>query len=191
MSKRSVQGLNVSQILPESYANGPGCRTVIWVQGCSLACPGCFNPQTHSLLGGTFLSVGELMTEVAASSSRIEGLTLTGGEPLQQQVPLLELLKRMKNETRLSVVVLTGHSWDEARTLTKASRLLEYVDVLIAGRYVRAKHTASGLIGSSNKTIHFLTDRYNASDFTDIPDAELFIGPAGEMTVTGIDPPKL
>jgi len=191
MSQRNTQVLNVSQILSESYANGPGCRTVIWVQGCSLACPGCFNPQTHSLLRGAFLTVADLMTEIAASSSRVEGLTFTGGEPLQQQEPLLELLKRVKNETRLSVVVFTGYSWNETRELTRANDLLQYVDVLIAGRYIRARHIATGLIGSSNKTIHFLTDRYNVSDFIDVPHAEVFIGSTGEIMVTGIDPPRL
>lgn len=187
----NTQFLNVSEILPESYANGPGCRTVIWVQGCSLACPGCFNPQTHSSVGGASLSVAELMREIAASSGRVEGITLTGGEPLQQQAPLFELLRRIKNETRLSVVVFTGYSWDETRELTKASNLLQYVDVLIAGRYIRTRHIATGLIGSSNKTIHFLTDRYNVSDFIDVPHAEVFIGSTGEIMVTGIDPPRL
>jgi len=40
--------LNIHSILNESRANGPGKRFVIWVQGCDIACDGCFNPETHS-----------------------------------------------------------------------------------------------------------------------------------------------
>ena len=39
--------LRLHAFLPRSRANGPGWRSVVWVQGCSLGCPGCFNPQTH------------------------------------------------------------------------------------------------------------------------------------------------
>ncbi|MCU0780030.1 MAG: radical SAM protein [Akkermansiaceae bacterium] len=43
--------LRLHAFLPRSRANGPGWRSVVWVQGCSLGCPGCFNPQTHDWEG--------------------------------------------------------------------------------------------------------------------------------------------
>jgi len=43
----SKMTLRLHAFLPRSRANGPGWRSVVWVQGCSLGCPGCFNPQTH------------------------------------------------------------------------------------------------------------------------------------------------
>ena len=36
-----------------SRANGPGRRFVVWFQGCTLGCAGCFNPATHAAAGPT------------------------------------------------------------------------------------------------------------------------------------------
>jgi len=44
--------LNLYHYEPLSLVNGPGKRAVVWVQGCTLGCPGCFNPQTHSVAAG-------------------------------------------------------------------------------------------------------------------------------------------
>ena len=38
----------IHAIEPRSRANGPGARFVVWLQGCTLGCPGCFNPATHA-----------------------------------------------------------------------------------------------------------------------------------------------
>src|SRR3972149_712339 len=40
--------LRLHALLPRSRANGPGMRAVIWFQGCTRGCPGCFNPETHA-----------------------------------------------------------------------------------------------------------------------------------------------
>ena len=37
--------------VPASRANGPGLRAVIYFQGCSLQCAGCWNPDTHKFRG--------------------------------------------------------------------------------------------------------------------------------------------
>jgi pyruvate-formate lyase-activating enzyme len=47
--------LRLHQFLPSSHTNGPGLRAVLWVQGCSLGCPRCFNPATHSARARSFL----------------------------------------------------------------------------------------------------------------------------------------
>ena len=56
--------LRLHAFLPRSRANGPGVRAVIWVQGCSLGCPGCFNPQTHAFSGGEVVTVEELFERI-------------------------------------------------------------------------------------------------------------------------------
>ncbi len=67
-------------------------------------------------------------------------------------------------------------------------RLLAYLDVLLAGRYRQEERLGRGLQGSANKTVHFLTSRYSSADLADIPEAELIIDPAGNLTLSGIDP---
>lgn len=180
--------LRIHHFLPTSRANGPGLRSVLWLQGCRLGCPGCFNPETHSFQGGELAGVSELLEQIAAGVDQVEGLTISGGEPLHQASALRFLLAGVKEKTRLSVILFSGFSWDEIQAQPKAIRLLPYLDVLIAGRYVAAQRQASGLIGSANKSVHFLTPRYTAGDLKDIPQGEVLIGPAGDVVLSGIDP---
>ena len=177
--------------LPRSRANGPGTRAVIWAQGCSLGCPGCFNPQTHAPSGGEKVAVGELFQRVARLGPAIEGLTLSGGEPFQQPEALAELLARIRGETNLSVLVFTGYTCEEVSALPQAGRLLAGVDVLIAGRYVAATRVARGLRGSANKTIHLLSPRYSLADLEAVPEAEVFVGPDGVISTSGMGPLRL
>jgi anaerobic ribonucleoside-triphosphate reductase activating protein len=180
--------LRVNGFLPHSRANGPGLRAVLWVQGCSLACPGCFNPETHSFAGGRLVSPDDLFRKIVTLEGGIEGITVSGGEPFQQRRPLLDLLCRVRRETALSVLVFTGFTWDEVRTMPEAEALLACIDVLIAGRYDASRHLARALRGSANKTVHFLTQRYTPGDLETVPPAEVFIAPGGEVRITGIDP---
>lgn len=181
--------LRIHQFLPQSRVNGPGLRAVLWVQGCSLGCAGCFNPQTHAFEGGKLVSIDSLMTQLVALQDSIEGLTISGGEPLQQRLPLLKLLRRVRQETHLTTLLLSGFTWAEIQQMPEAAELLACLDVLIAGRYEAGQHLARDLRGSANKTAHFLTPRYNLSDLQAVPVAEVIITAAGEVLVSGIDPP--
>ncbi len=175
--------LKLHHFLKGSRANGPGLRAVLWVQGCSLGCPGCFNPETHALEGGQEWEVDSLFDEICALDE-IEGLTISGGEPLQQRAPLLELLGRVRRETGLSVLIFTGFAFEELR----CPELLELADVLLCGRFHEKERLASGLIGSANKAVHFLTTRYSMQDLDEVPVGEVVIGPEGVVVYTGIDP---
>ncbi len=188
MSASAGEWLRIHAFVPESYANGPGRRAVVWVQGCSLGCPGCFNPATHSLTYGRVVLVDELFSDIAALTERVEGLTLSGGEPLQQRRGVLALLRRIRCETSLSVVVLTGYSWEEFLSFPESDELSKLVDVVIAGRYESSRNLASSLRGSANKTVHRITNRYQSSDLQDGPAAEVIISETGDLISTGIKP---
>jgi anaerobic ribonucleoside-triphosphate reductase activating protein len=180
--------------MPRSRANGPGVRAVAWLQGCSLGCPGCFNPQTHPFEGGEQVSVSNLferIQELACGKEHrdcIEGVSLSGGEPLQQARPLAALLKCIRQETALSTLVFSGYRLNEIERDPEMAACLPYIDVLIAGRYCPAQRLASGLLGSSNQVIHLLTPRYQLADLQIVPDAEVQITPDGQVLFTGIDP---
>ncbi|WP_299024758.1 4Fe-4S single cluster domain-containing protein [uncultured Thermanaerothrix sp.] len=180
--------LRVHHIEPLSRANGPGMRTVIWFQGCSLGCPGCFNPQTHPFEGGRLWTAERLFRKVKRYSTLSEGLTLSGGEPLQQGEALVSFLARVRRQTSWSVIMLTGYAWEEIGALPWGSAVLGYVDVVIAGRYQARQRLARGLVGSANKTLHFLTSRYTLADLMQVPEAEVIITPEGQVRVTGVDP---
>jgi anaerobic ribonucleoside-triphosphate reductase activating protein len=184
----SGPSLRLHRFLPRSRANGPGLRAVLWVQGCALGCPGCYNPATHPTGDGEAVPVADLFARLAALGDGIEGVTVSGGEPLQQRPALLELLRHVRRATALSVLIFTGFTWDEVGRFPEAGELLACVDVLIAGRYDAARRVARGLLGSANKTVHFLTARYTAADLEAVPPAEVVIGDAGEVMLSGIDP---
>jgi anaerobic ribonucleoside-triphosphate reductase activating protein len=132
---RRSRRLRLHAFIPHSRANGPGCRAVVWVQGCTLGCPGCFNPETHDFHGGQWVGVDELFERIRALQGTIEGITVSGGEPFQQRPALLALLQRVRAETDLSVLVFTGYTWDEIQRFRETAALLSCIDVLIAGRY--------------------------------------------------------
>ncbi len=183
----SDQVLRVHAFLEASYANGPGRRAVLWLQGCTLACPGCFNPLTHTNKGGEIISTEDLFNRIVGIPN-IEGLTVSGGEPLQQLYPLLSLLERLRRETALSTILFTGYDQEEILRMPLAKRLTACIDVLIAGRYEASRRLAQGLLGSANKRIYFFTDRYHQQDFLSVPPAEIILSPDGKMILSGIDP---
>jgi anaerobic ribonucleoside-triphosphate reductase activating protein len=106
--------IRLHHIEPASIANGPGLRAVIWVQGCAFDCPGCFNPETHAMRGGEVWSVEKLLEHILEiyhrpNSPRLEGLTISGGEPLYQHRALARLLEQVRKKTDLSILVFTGY----------------------------------------------------------------------------------
>ncbi|WP_165975602.1 4Fe-4S single cluster domain-containing protein [Actinomadura rubrisoli] len=159
---------------PFSEAHGPGTRAVLWLQGCTLGCPGCSVPETHPRRGHR-VGVDEMFAQFAVLDGWIEGVTITGGEPLQQRRPVLRLLARLRAETSLPVILSTGYTWDEVVRMPGAAALLDRVDALLAGRYERGLRLDRGLRGSSNRTVHLFTDRYTPEDLGAARDAE----PAG------------
>lgn len=181
--------LNVARVLPRSAANGPGDRFVIWVQGCPLACAGCWNPDTWAFQRRDLRDVESLATEILETEA-IEGVTFTGGEPFAQARALTELAHLVR-PAGLSVFVFTGYELDELATPPHRG-LLNASDVLVTGRYHQEERDL-GLRwrGSRNQQVHFLTARHRLEDMVDVPDAEVHVGPDGTIVATGFPPAEL
>jgi anaerobic ribonucleoside-triphosphate reductase activating protein len=175
---------------PRSRANGPGARFVVWFQGCTLGCPGCFNPTTHDPAGGRRIALDDLVGELTRARPGIEGLSLSGGEPLQQPGAARALLDAARG-LGLSTLAFSGYTVDEIRGLPGGPDVLARLDVLIDGRYVARDRLATGLRGSANQRIQLLTARYTLADVEATPVAEIRIGPSGDVVLTGVDPLRL
>jgi anaerobic ribonucleoside-triphosphate reductase activating protein len=197
----------VHAVLPRSRANGPGLRYVIWTQGCTLACPGCFNPETHPLSQPNAPLVpaapqptaealaGAVLAEAARAArdgSPLDGVTLTGGEPLEQPEALAAFTSRLREPggtgeqgAALGIVVLTGFTRQEIERDPARARAVAHADMVIAGRYNRRLRLAAGLRGSSNKEYWQRGARYRSADFSGVPEVEIVIDPGGALTVTG------
>jgi anaerobic ribonucleoside-triphosphate reductase activating protein len=160
----------------------------VWLQGCTLGCPGCFNPATHDAAGGREVLVEDLAREMAASGS--EGLSLSGGEPLQQAAGAVALLDAAR-ALGMSTLAFSGYTIDEIRALPHGNDVLARLDVLIDGRYVSTERLATGLRGSANQRIQVLTERYKLADVEATPVAEIRISTSGELILTGVNPLKI
>lgn len=184
--------VRVHAVEPRSRANGPGARFVVWMQGCTLGCAGCFNPATHGPGDGREVALAELVAELdaARAAGPIEGLSLSGGEPLQQ-APAAAALLDAARARGLSTLAFSGYTLAEIRALPGGPDVLARLDVLIDGRYVAGQRLATGLRGSANQTIQLLSDRYTRADVEATPVAEIRIDPRGEVVLTGVDPLKL
>ncbi|MEP6866339.1 MAG: 4Fe-4S single cluster domain-containing protein [Deltaproteobacteria bacterium] len=179
--------MKLHAVEPRSRANGPGARFVVWFQGCTLGCPGCFNPTTHG--DGPQFDVASVITQLRAARE-IEGLSLSGGEPFQQPEAALVLLEAAR-ALGLSTLAFSGYTIDEIRAQPLGEAVLAQLDVLIDGRYVAGDRLATGLRGSANQRIQLLTARYSLVDVEATPVAEIRIAKTGEVVLTGVNPLKL
>jgi anaerobic ribonucleoside-triphosphate reductase activating protein len=191
MKLDSKPRLRLHAFVPVSLANGPGQRAVIWLQGCTLGCPGCFNTDTHSLEGGHWASISEQMERLFDLQDSIEGITISGGEPFQQFGSLLAFLECIRAETHLSVILFTGYTWTEIKRIPDVQRMLTCVDVLLTGRYVASLRLGYGLRGSSNKEIHLVSNRYSLAEIAAVPPAEVIIAEDGDVVLSGVNPLRL
>jgi len=182
-----MPSINLHHFESASRVNGPGLRAVVWVQGCSIRCPGCFNPGTHDETSGTLVSVDEL-SEMVLSQAEIEGVTISGGEPFEQIPSVSEFLKIIKTKSTLTVLVFSGLTFEMLQKMPGAEKIIAYTDVLISGPYLASQRLAAGMRGSSNKTIHLLTSRYSLSDIENVPQTEIIISPSGDVIFSGISP---
>ena len=174
--------IQIGHTLESSEIYGPGLRSVLWVQGCTLACKGCWNTQYWSSTGGITTSVDEIV-EKWASTPELEGITLLGGEPMQQVVPVHALIRGARR-MGLSVFLYTGYEPEEFST--DMLDCFNMSDIVVTGRYVhQLRNTNLRWRGSTNQVVHFPTPRYQALDIEEQHEVEVHLSSEGELSVYG------
>jgi anaerobic ribonucleoside-triphosphate reductase activating protein len=153
--------LRISQRAASSRVLGPGTRAVVWVQGCPLRCRDCIAPETLPFDGGDLVPVAELAAWIGELAG-IDGVTLSGGEPMAQAGELARLVDLVRAHRDLSVLSYTGYPLRWLRTSGSAQQraLLARLDVLIDGPYRPELHADLLWRGSRNQRIHHLTRRH-------------------------------
>jgi anaerobic ribonucleoside-triphosphate reductase activating protein len=171
MPKESL--INIWTVQQKNYVNGAGCRFVIWVQGCHLACEGCWNEHTWDFDKKNLISVDKLFAQIA-SIQNLDGVTFSGGEPFVQAKSLTQLAARIKNELNLTLQIFTGFELEE---LTKPYQktLLSLADVVVAGRFDSSKP-------NNNQKVYQLAEEKWTFNNTDV---EIEIDNDGTIILTG------
>lgn len=173
---------------------GPGRRCVIWFHGCSLDCPGCIAYEMNRSVAAHEYSAEELCDRVFAIDN-IEGITLSGGDPMDQPLnALLQFVQTIKAESDLSVMCYTGRTMSELVTKQDpmVDNLVEQFDLLIDGRYEHDRNDGVTWRGSSNQRIWYLSSRYQhlqeSIENQAQREIEIEVGAKNELTIAGIPP---
>ena len=119
---------HVHSIESMGLVDGPGIRTVIFLQGCALRCRFCHNPDTWELSDGTEYTPEELVAKIRRFKPYFKedgGVTFSGGEPLLQPDFLKETLKLCKNEGIHTCIDTAGYG------LSDYDEILNHTDLVL------------------------------------------------------------
>lgn len=183
--------VDVARIVGQTRAEGPGLRTAIWVQGCTIRCPGCFNPHLWTFRGGTRYRPEEIVDRVLVAGTG--GITLLGGEPFDHAAGLAVVAAGVR-AAGLSVMTFSGYSAEQLAAAVAAGRtdvaaLLDQTDLLVAGPFLADRIDARRpWVGSTNQEFLPLTDRLRSAleRLEETPDrVEITVDASGEVAVNG------
>lgn len=176
--------MQIAHIHPNSEIYGPGKRFVIWTQGCSIRCPGCWNTEFWSFDTGPGLSLDELLSQINEVKNEVEGITILGGEPFDQAIELLQLVQGIHG-IGLSNMVYSGFTKGELEGAGH-SEILSGIDILVDGRYEhRLRNTGLRWRGSENQRVLFLSERYTHFELEERQEMEIVLEEDGSQRVYG------
>ncbi len=140
---------------------GPYQRAVIWVQGCDFACQNCIVPESWDRNGGEEIEISKLIDWIL-NQSDIEGITISGGEPMLQASVLSQVIDEVQAEKDFGVMCYSGFRLEylESQGTDLQKSLLAKIDLLVDGVYVEKLHSNLLWRGSSNQRLLALTNRY-------------------------------
>ena len=187
-------------LVAHSRVNGPGMRAVVYFQGCNLGCASCWNPATHAFTGLS-REVEDVADQIAAAhrTHEIDGVTFSGGEPMQQASDLLGLIRLLKRaQPELSVGMYSGYTereldcgrfWTRYGIAQEARRRIwedikQHLDFAVLGRFVAARPSKLPMRTSANQTLRLFSGRYREEHFKPL-EFEVHIEVQGFVQITG------
>jgi len=140
---------------------GPGRRLGIWLSGCSKRCPGCMSPELQRRRDSDEVPFGQIRQLVASRSIGVEGVTISGGEPFEQNEELYRLVAFLKASVTDDILVYTGWTLQDVLADKWGSKTLPLMATLIDGEYIAEKDCGIGLRGSTNQVVHRINPSYD------------------------------
>lgn len=149
------QSIWLYRIFHNSVVDGPGRRSVIQVAGCSIRCPGCYVPETHTVQNGKLVTVSSIVEEVILYRHSQDGVTILGGEPFDQPGSVAELVYRLKR-LDVHIAIYTGNTLETLleRNESTIQYILTHIDLLIDGPFIyKLADNAGEYRGSRNQRL--------------------------------------
>lgn len=148
--------MRYGQMRAFDIANGPGIRSSLFVVGCTHKCPGCFNEAYQDFNAGmpwTPEAQEQLLSYT--EHDQVVGLSLLGGEPMQNTDGLIQLAQLFKERCpHKTLWIYSGYYFEELLERADALKLLSFTDVLVDGPFVKAKKDLRlAFRGSSNQRL--------------------------------------
>ena len=150
--------MNYATIKKTDVANGPGVRVSLFVSGCTHHCKGCFNSEAWDFhYGQAYTEETEQEILQALAPDYIRGLSLLGGEPMEPENrgAVLSLVKKVREQyPQKTIWCYTGYTYEEIQANPRLKAVLDYIDVLVDGRFEQALFSPYlEFRGSSNQRI--------------------------------------
>lgn len=133
---------------------GPGRRLGIWVQGCSIRCPGCISSDTWAKKSPD-VDVTELLDRIRPWLHECDGITISGGEPFEQPEALEQLLQAIRQLSRANILAYSGLPLEKLASFNIVKRGL--VDCLVSDPFDVSLGQTRYLRGSDNQRMTCLT----------------------------------
>ena len=146
--------MNYATIKPLSIENGFGIRVSLFVSGCRMHCPGCFNKEAQSFDYGQKYTT-ETRNEILKllGNPHVSGLSILGGEPFEpENVREVYCLCVSAKEAypEKDIWVWTGRNWEDIMNCP----IMDYIDVLVDGPFIQGQKDLSLYFrGSRNQRI--------------------------------------
>lgn len=152
--------INLHSIAHPVCALGPGHRVALWVSGCKKRCEGCISPELQNPMFGRLIKVNTLLSRLLSINSNIEGITISGGEPMDQKESLGEFPENLRAaRPDWNVLVYSGYTMNDIKDMGESAyRLLSLIDILIDGPFDKNAPSTHPLLGSGNQNIHYLSN---------------------------------
>lgn len=142
------------EVVENEHLYGPGKRLLLFTQGCSLRCKGCINQHLWEFGKGIDVTVDAIVNQC----HNLDGITLHGGEPLDQANVLGELINKIKQRGK-TVILFTGYAFKELNTVQKQAWIAS--DIVISGRYEEKKRNIYlQFRGSTNQKVFTHKGKY-------------------------------
>lgn len=131
--------IRLLKIFKETIVDGEGLEYSIYFSGCPHRCPGCHNEYSWNPCNGEVLTY-ERLEEIAEEINKnilLDGITISGGEPLYKPEEMVKILKHLKERTKKNIWLYTGYTLEEIKMDKGKNDCLKFIDVLVDGPFIK------------------------------------------------------